>query len=145
MSALSPLLFLYVYKTRTSPPGAVGAVGHPFGQSRLVDRNARCSQHPLRGCTAPSGPPSTSLLLPGCLPPPAKIGVRSLGRTTFSSRNRSMTNPKKYFPSSPTGCHDVSAVKSIHYGGEGTSNLPLNSLANLYIRYRRDFLHHMLL
>ena len=51
--------------TRTSPPGAVGAVGHPFGQSRLVDRNALRA---LLSASAPrmyapfgaSLPPSTS-------------------------------------------------------------------------------------
>ena len=120
--------------TRTSPPGAVGAVGHPFGQSRLVDRNAlrallSASAPRMRGLFGAS--PPTSLLPPGCLPPgvPAKIGVRSLGRTTFSSRNRSGTNPKNISQNSPTRSHDDSAVRCMHYGGARTSNLPLNSYA----------------
>ena len=61
--------------TRTSPPGAVGAVGHPFGQSRLVDRNALrallSASAPRMHCPFGASSP-TSLLLPGCLPPPAK-------------------------------------------------------------------------
>ena len=136
-------LCFYIHSTRTSPPGAVGAVGHPFGQSRLSASAPR--MHRPFGASSP--PPSLS---PGCppgSPHPLKIGVRSLGWTTFSSRNRSMTNPKKYFPNSSTGSHYVSALRSMHCGGTRTSNLPLNSLANLIIpiRDRRKFLHHMLL
>ena len=74
------------YKTRTSPPGAVGAVGHPFGQSRLVDRNA------LRALLShgPSGRMGLRPTVSRC----HILSLLSLGRTTFLRRNRSCTNPK---------------------------------------------------
>ena len=130
-------------ETRSSPPGAVGAVGHPFGSEQALSIRS-ADARPLRGLLSPS------LLLPrlspGCrvdpgpprdLPPPAKIGVRSLGRTTFSSRNRSGTNPKNISQNSPIGSHYVSAVKSMHYGGTRTSNLPLNKYGIIYTRQTR--------
>ena len=77
---------LPIQHTRTSPPGAVGAVGHPFGQSRLVDRNALRA---LLSASAPrmyapfgaSLPPSTSS--PGVpqlpLHPPKSVSSHSGG------------------------------------------------------------------
>ena len=74
-------LCFYIHSTRTSPPGAVGAVGHPFGQSRLVDRNALRA---LLSASAPrmyapfgaSLPPSTSS--PGVpLHPPKSVSCHS--------------------------------------------------------------------
>ena len=132
--------------TRTSPPGpgAVGAVGHPFGQSRLVDRNA------LRALLSASAPRMYSPFgASSHLPPSPRVSPSihqnrcPVTRADHFFETKSVENKsKKYFPNSPTGSHYVSAVKSIHYGGARTSNLPLNSLANMNIGYRHDFLHH---
>ena len=105
------LLTLMLQKVLESAPRSSASLGAvPFGQSRMIDPTvSRCHI----------------------------LSFLSLGRTTFSSRDRSMTSPKKYFPSSSTSSHYVSAVKSMHYGGARTSNLPLNSLANLYLYTRQ--------
>ena len=68
---LRRLVFLDFCTTRTSPPGAVGAVGHPFGQSRLVDRNAlrallSASAPRMHGPFGASSPPPS--FSPGCPP-----------------------------------------------------------------------------
>ena len=121
--------------TRTSPPGAVGAVGDPFGQSRL-DRSQRAPRVALSIRSAdvrslrvvPSGRP---LLLPGPSTRPNRCPVT---RADHFFESRSVDDiSKKYFPSklSSTSSHYVSAVKSIHYGGTRTSNLPLKKYGNL--------------
>ena len=99
----------------------MGAVGHPFG-SEQVGRSQRASRVAL----------VASRPMWDFVPHRSRghiLSLLSLGRATFSSRNRSSTSDFFCFPSSSTGCHDVSAVKSMHHGGARTSNLPLNSLA----------------
>ena len=114
-----------------SYPRGCGRRRPPF-RSEQAGRSQRASRVALR---RPFGPYGASLHRSRC----HIFSFRSLGWTTFSSRNRAMTSPKKYFPSSSTSCHDDSAVKCTHNGGARTSNLPLNSLANLYIHvYRTD-------
>ena len=95
--------------TRTSPPGAVGAVGHPFGQSRMVDRNA------LRALLSHGS--SGRMELRSTVSRVHKNRVLSLGRTTFSRQSVEHI-PKILFPNGPIGSHYVSAVKSVQYGGQ---------------------------
>ena len=68
------------YTTRTSPPGAVGAVGHPFG-SEQVGRSQRASRVALSIRSADARPVRglLSLLLPGCLHPPKPVSGHSGG------------------------------------------------------------------
>ena len=94
--SINTLLLGQCILTRTSPPGAVGAVGHPFGQSRL-DRSQRAPRVALSIRSADACPHSgRPLLLPG---PSTRPNRCSVTRADHFFESKSVEHKsKKIFP-----------------------------------------------